>query len=145
MNLLELANRIASNAFDKKKDKAGEPYTKHLYRVRDSVDGCYGDKQKICAVLHDLLEDCPEWNYQILEQLFDKEIADTVQLLTHDNSDDYFAYVRRIKNSGNGFAITIKIADLKDNMNITRFKDTLSDKDLARLKKYHTAYSLLTN
>lgn len=141
--MLELANRIAVNAFNDKKDKAGEPYIKHLNRVRDSVDGCYADKQKICAVLHDLLEDCSEWNAQSLEQLFDKEIADTILLLTHLKAEEYFGYIRRIRNSGNGFAITIKIADLKDNMNITRFKHTLSDKDLERLKKYHTAYNML--
>jgi (p)ppGpp synthase/HD superfamily hydrolase len=142
MDKTELAKHIAFCAFSGKYDLAGMKYTDHLTRVANNFrDSCTVQ----AAYLHDLLEDCPEWNIEHLKQLFHQNVANLVELLTKKEGEDYFDYIRRIKTDYD--AVRIKMADLEDNMNILRFenKPELSDKDLQRLKKYHRAYFILTH
>lgn len=53
---------------------------------------------------------------------------------------NYFDFIQRSK--ANTIGHRVKIADLKDNMDITRLNE-LTDKDIERLKKYHQAYKML--
>ena len=62
-------------------------------------------------------------------------------LITKNNGEEYQTYVERI--SEDSVATEVKIADLCENMDITRLKK-LTDKDCERLKKYHRAYTFLT-
>ena len=136
----ELAFEIAKNAFEKKTDKGGNPYFNHLERVaRNFKDD---DFLYTIAILHDLLEDCTEWNVKSLGCLFSENIVKTIELLTRKDGQDYFDYINEIKQSS--WATKVKIQDLKDNMDITRLK-CLTDKDFKRLDKYLTAYKTLTS
>ena len=139
---------LAKFAFKDKVDKAGKPYVEHLLRVsRD----CYKGENPIpidesmvvesAAVLHDLLEDCPEWHPDALSFIFPKEVVDLVVILTKSKNEPYLdSYIKRI--SENKLTSRIKLSDLRDNMDITRLPE-ITQKDIERLVKYHTAYKIL--
>jgi (p)ppGpp synthase/HD superfamily hydrolase len=136
----ELAFQIAKIAFEEKIDKGGKPYFNHLVRVAEKFKE--DDFLYPIAMLHDLLEDCSEWNVKSLGCLFSENIVKTIELLTRKSGQDYFDYINEINQSS--WATKIKLADLKDNMDITRLK-TITDKDFERLGKYLKAYKILTS
>ena len=135
----ELAFQIAKIAFEGKIDKCGKPYFNHLVRVSEKFKE--DDFLYPIAILHDLLEDCSEWNVKSLGCLFSENIVKTIELLTRKSGQDYFDYINEINQSS--WATKIKLADLKDNMDITRLEN-ISDKDFERLNKYLKAYKILT-
>lgn len=139
MELKELAFEIAKNAFHNKTDKAGKPYFDHLERVARRFKD--DDFLYIIAILHDLLEDCTEWNEISLRHLFSENIVSTIVVLTKQKGEDYFDYIDRI--SQNSWATKVKVQDLRDNMDITRLSN-LIEKDFERLQKYLKAYNILT-
>ena len=136
----ELAFEIARNAFKNKTDKGGKPYFEHLVRVAKRFKD--DDFLYPIAILHDLIEDCPEWNETSLRCLFSENIVSTIVVLTKKDNEDYFEYIDRINQSS--WAARVKISDLKDNMDITRLK-TITEKDFERLSKYLKAYRILTS
>lgn len=136
----KIAWLIVDEAFKGKTDLAGKPYIEHIQRVAKSFSDSTGIK--IVAILHDLLEDCKEWNERVLRTFFSNDIVDAVVDLTYQKSHEtYEAYILRVQ--ANSWAKSVKIADLKDNMDITRLP-SISQNDLDRLKKYHAAYHRLT-
>lgn len=137
----ELALKIAESAFAGKTDKAGEPYINHLKRVSDCFEETHFTT-KIIALLHDILEDCPEWNEKSLRCLFSDAVVDSVVALTHKPNQTYYEYITQVLE--NGCATLVKLRDLEDNMNITRLKE-LTKEDFERLKKYHEAYHRIVN
>jgi hypothetical protein len=133
---------LASTLFKDKVDKAGKPYILHCLRVMNNVGN--DPILQIIAVLHDIAEDIVEYP---LSRLFIEldlpwEIAFPLQLLTHEEGTDYEQYIKSI--SGNKAATIVKLADLKDNSDITRLKG-LRKKDFDRLEKYHKAFVYLSN
>lgn len=139
--MIEIAEKIVEHAFRDKKDLAGKPYIDHLKRVRSNVAQLDNVYQSV-ALLHDLLEDCPEWNPEVLRCFFWNEIVEAVEVLTKDKKQDYESYIEKV--GKNRFARRVKLADLKDNMDITRLTE-LTEKDFERLKKYQKAYHYLTS
>ena len=138
MNLLEKAITIAIEAHKNQIDKTGMPYIGHIMRVMEA--GKTND-EKILGVLHDLVEDT-EWTFEQLEQEFPKHIIDALRCLTKiSDNEPYHDFIERVKN--NPLAIKVKINDLSDNMDIRRL-NSLTEKDVNRLNKYHSAYKILT-
>jgi len=135
-----LAFEIAIKAFEGKTDKAGKPYFEHLVRVAKPFRE--DDFLYPIAILHDLIEDCSEWNVKSLGCLFNDNIVKTIDLLTRKPNQDYFEYINEINQ--NSWATKVKLSDLKDNMDITRLK-SITDKDFERLSKYLKAYKILTS
>jgi len=140
MEQKELAFEIAKNAFKDKTDKGGNPYFEHCKRVAYN----FNEDQFLytIAILHDLIEDCPEWNEISLSHLFGENVVKTIVLLTRKKNQDYFDYIEKINESS--WATKVKLADLKDNMDITRL-DVMTEKDHKRLDKYLKAYKILTS
>ena len=130
---------IIEHAFRDKTDLAGQPYIDHLKRVEKRVSNKNEDI-KIIALLHDLLEDCPDWNEEVLRTFFYKEVVDAIVVLTKLKGEAYEDYIMRV--SENRYATIVKVADLQDNMTLTRLT-TIKDKDVKRLRKYLTAYHYL--
>ena len=60
--------------------------------------------------------------------------------LTHNENEDYFKYIEGIK--ANKIARAVKIADLRDNSNLSRIKNP-TDKDIKRIEKYRKAMEIL--
>lgn len=139
--MIEKAIAIAIEAFEGKTDKGGNPYVEHLWRVREKVRKYENPEIEVVAILHDLLEDCPEWNKNKLLDHFPETVVLAVECMTHKSDEIYADYIEGILL--NDIAKIVKVADLEDNMNITRLNE-LTEKDFVRLRKYHLAYKKLT-
>lgn len=137
---LGLAIAVVSEAFKHRTDKGGVPYIMHCLYVMEHTDG--DDCVKCAAVLHDLIEDIPEWTFERLIKLgFSSKTLRILRYMTHNEEDSYDVYIKLIGTDQD--AIKIKKADLKHNSCITRLKG-LRDKDFDRIKKYNKAYVYLT-
>lgn len=99
------------------------------------------EEEKICAILHDLVEDTDYTLDDLKSEGFSEEIIATLSCLTKRKNEDYFDFINRVKE--NKIAINVKLADLKDNMNLTRLQ-SLTEKDFIRLEKYVKAYNILS-
>ena len=113
----------------------------HVKFVSDQVLPL-GEEYALVGMLHDTLEDTA-MDRGTLEQLFGKTVADAVALLTHDKKVPYLDYVRQIKESGNPYAIAVKKADLRNNMDLTRLPE-VTEKDNAALLGYGVALTKYT-
>lgn len=139
--MLGKAIAIAAQAFANTKDKGGRPYILHCIYVMNSVRHL-GDLAMICAILHDLIEDCPDWSYERLtKEGFSEEVIVILQLLTHRPETSYDDYIKAI--AIHPIAKEIKKRDLEHNSKITRLKG-LRKKDIDRLEKYMRAYIYLS-
>ena len=138
--LLNKAIRIAQKAHKGQTDKFGTPYIGHVMRVMNA--GKTYD-EKIVGVLHDVLEDCPEITEEILkEEGFSDEVVFAVKCLSKIPADmDYTDFIHQVEKSS--LAVSVKLNDLQDNMNLTRFNHTMTERDMKRLNKYLAAYLYL--
>ena len=138
--LLNKAIKIAQKAHKGQTDKFGAPYIGHVMRVMNA--GKTYD-EKMVGVLHDVIEDCPEITDETLaEEGFSKEVIFAIKCLTKTPADvDYMNFIEQTERSL--LAISVKLNDLQDNMNLTRFNQTMTERDMKRLNKYLTAYLYL--
>lgn len=131
------ARAISVIAHEDAKDLAGRPYYYHLSRVADNFGrNNYG----IVAYLHDVIEDA-NWTLDRLRECgFSPEVVEAVDAITRRKGEEYMDYIDRC--ARNTVALHVKLADLADNMDIRRLPE-ITDKDVARLRKYHKAYLYL--
>ncbi|MBU8882482.1 phosphohydrolase [Kaistella sp. DKR-2] len=138
--LLNKAVKIADKAHRGQTDKFGAPYIGHVMRVMN-----YGKtyNEKIVGVLHDIIEDCPEISYEyLLKEGFPNDIVFAVECLTKNPPEqDYTEFIKQTERSP--LAVAVKLNDLRDNMDLTRFTKPMTEKDAKRLNKYLTAYLYL--
>ena len=138
--LLNKAIKIADRAHKGQTDKYGAPYIGHVMRVMN-----YGKTldEKIVGVLHDVVEDCPDYDFDYLRaEGFPEYILFAIKCVTKlDPDEDYDHFIKRTERSP--LAIAVKLNDLRDNMDLRRFNRPISEKDLKRLNKYMKAYRYL--
>lgn len=138
--MLDRAVLIAAQAHLGQKDRVGAPYILHPLRMMLRFNA---QTEMIVAVLHDVVEDNPDWNFDRLRQEgFSEEIIQAVDHLTRREQESYEEFVDRT--SQNELARRVKLADLEDNMNLTRLK-SLSGNDKKRLERYHRAWVKLSS
>ena len=137
--LYNRARSIAAEAHRGQVDKAGKDYFEHPMRVDARLTD---PKAKVVALLHDTIEDTDVTSEYLYEQGFSKEIVDAVLSVTRKEGETYMDFIHRA--SENPLGKIVKIADLEDNMDITRLPE-LKDSDFSLLKRYHKAYKYLTN
>ncbi len=138
MSTLERAIAIAAEAHAGQRDKAGQPYILHCLRVMLRVDT---PEERIAAVLHDLLEDTDWRREDLLREDFAPAAVDAIVGLTRRDGESYQAFVERA--GSNPIARRVKLADLEDNMDLSRIRDP-TEKDHARIRKYREAYRRLS-
>lgn len=126
--MLNKAIQIAVKAHEGQVDKGGNPYILHSLRVMLS---CNSEIERICAVLHDVVEDTPVTFEDIREQGFSDEIVNALDCLTRHKGESYDDFIRRVLK--NKIACSVKLADLADNMDLTRISSP-TDKDERRIK-----------
>jgi len=141
---LERAIAIAAVAHMGQVDKAGNPYVLHPLRVMLRQTSTIA---KTVAVLHDVVEDCPGWTFDRLrEEGFSEEVLEALDLVTNPPgypSHDPDAYLDKVRmTAGNPIAKAVKLADIEDNMDLSRIAKP-GRRDYARLQKYETALSML--
>lgn len=134
MSDLQRALEIAVTAHKGQTQKSGSPYVLHPLRLMFAVES---EEAKICAVMHDVVEDT-HWKLDELKaEGFSQEVMEALDCLTHQEDVDYEVYIEKI--SSNSLATEVKLADLKDNMNMRRLP-TMNASALARVEKYHKAW-----
>jgi (p)ppGpp synthase/HD superfamily hydrolase len=135
---IEKALRIARLAHEGQTDKGGNPYIQHPLAVADMCDT---ENEKIVAILHDVIEDAPDFYEQINEACFNNEIMNALSVITKNKRQSYQGYLKNLK--ANPIALKVKIADITHNMDLKRLERTPTEKDLQRQKKYIKARKYL--
>jgi (p)ppGpp synthase/HD superfamily hydrolase len=139
MSSLGKAISIAAQAHEGQVDKTGALYILHPLRVMMNMTT---EQALIVAVLHDLIEDT-DWTIEGLRQEgFGAEILDAVDCLTRRDGEEYQAFIKRVQL--NPLAVTVKIADLEDNLDVSRLTE-VTEADAKRLEKYRNALQVLVN
>lgn len=140
MTTLSKAIEIALLAHKGQKDKSGAEYILHPLRVMEKGNT---EVERICGILHDVVEDS-DWTFEMIaNEGFSEEIISALKCLTKESEDEnYDKFIERV--TKNPIAVKVKINDLLDNMNITRLK-ILEEQDLKRLNKYLKAFQKLTD
>jgi hypothetical protein len=131
--MLEKAILIATNAHQGQVDKAGKPYILHPLRLMFSRKN---ETERICAVLHDVIEDTDITLDYLRKQGFSEEVLSTLDAITRRSYESYDEFISRILN--NKIACYVKLADLCDNMDLSRIENPSQD-DYQRIEKYRKA------
>ncbi len=133
------AIHLAIGAHGEQKDRYGQPYIGHCFRVMNAGNTL---EEKMVGVLHDVLEDTKLTIGNLLFEGFSEEVVDAVHTLTKLKNEDYDHYLKRVKR--NALAMGVKLNDLIDNMDLTRL-ETITEDDVLRMQKYLDAYNELAN
>ena len=134
---IDRAIMIASIAHSGQKDKAGKPYILHPLRVMFSVET---EEQKIVAVLHDVIEDTYIQAQHLREHGFSEDIINAIESVTKKEGESRMDAAKRTKL--NIIGTVVKLADLKDNMDLSRIAIP-TEKDLLRIAKYEEVKNFL--
>lgn len=114
---LGAAIELAARAHTHQRDSAGAPYILHPLRVMAAV-GTEDMELAAIAVLHDVREDHPGCR-RAVEDLSTPRMLRALELLTHDPKVEYASYCLKLASCDD--ARRVKVADIRDNLNITRF------------------------
>jgi len=137
-DMLAQAIALAAQAHVNQVDKAGQPYILHPLRMMQRLDD---RAAQIVAVLHDVVEDSAITLADLQAAGFAPEIISAIDAITRRADEDYAQFITRLQ--GNALARQVKLADLVDNMDLTRI-GKLTPADLARVERYHLAWRQLT-
>ena len=140
MTDFEKALQLALPAHLGQTDKAGAPYILHPLRLALSLQS---EAEQVTALLHDVVEDSNTTIEDLSEAGFSAEVVEAVRCLTKiDGAPDRPGsdYLRRI--AANPLARAVKLADLCDNMDLSRLSE-LGEEDLPRIRKYMDSYRYL--
>ena len=138
--LLDHAIYIAAGAHNGQIDKGGAPYIHHVLRVMRAMRT---DEERMTAVLHDVLEDCPDWSpCRLLDEGVPVSVVKAVLALTRGEDEGYQAFIQRV--ALNPLAAAVKRADLRDNMDLSRIA-LPGRRDHLRVEKYQRALDALSS
>ena len=135
---LEQAIELAVKHHKGQYDKGGKPYILHPLRLMMSVDT---DDEKIVAVMHDLVEDTHITIAYLRSAGFSEKVLSALDCVTNRDNEDYESFIERI--AQNPLATKVKLADLEDNMDLSRIPEP-SKKDYKRIEKYKRAKTRLS-
>lgn len=137
MSYLETAIKLATKAHEGQTDKGGQPYILHPLRVMEAMET---DQERATAILHDVIEDTDTTAADLLQAGIPEPVVTAVIALTKRPGEPYEDFVARC--AGDPIARAVKVADLKDNLNLDRLPE-VTEKDLARAEKYRAALAQL--
>jgi GTP diphosphokinase / guanosine-3',5'-bis(diphosphate) 3'-diphosphatase len=127
---LEKAIEIATKVHANQTDKGGNPYIQHPLRVMNAVDTT---EEKIVAVLHDSVEDSDLTLEDLTAEGFSDRIISAIGAISKRGCEKRKDYLQRVIN--NPIALKVKIADMTDNMDISRIPNP-TEKDYERTRIY---------
>ncbi len=131
--MLDKAIRIAATAHEGQTDKAEQPYILHPLRVMFMLRK---ETEKICAVLHDVFEDTDITIEYLRKEGFSEEVLIALNALTRRENESYDDFIGRVIE--NKTACKVKLADLSDNMDLSRISNPTRE-DYNRIEKYRKA------
>lgn len=131
-NMVQLAAEMHAGQFD----KGGVPYILHPIRVMQSLGK--DDEELLCiAVGHDLLEDTACTIGDLYDKQMTERIVNGIVALTKVDGETRHQYRQKVL--ANIDAIVVKMADIKDNMDLARLKG-VREKDKQRMLDYTEFY-----
>lgn len=140
-NLIYKALEIVTTLFESDKDKGGMPYMLHILYVYKHVSTI---EEKVVALLHDVIEDKNVTSDDLLEIGFPEKIVKDVEILTRVKPIEYKDYVENIIINGSREALHVKLADVENNMDISRILNpTVEDIDRVKRRYVPTHEKLL--
>jgi GTP diphosphokinase / guanosine-3',5'-bis(diphosphate) 3'-diphosphatase len=127
---------IATNAHHGQFDKGGKPYILHPLRVMSFLKD--DDEELQCIALgHDVIEDTKVTYKDLRDEGISERVIAGIRALTKQPGQTYEEYKEGVFASVD--AMKVKLCDLRHNTDIRRLKG-VTEKDIARLAKYHTFY-----
>ena len=114
-DMTKKAMKFSYEAHKGQYDKGGIPYVFHPYHLAESMTD---EVSVTAALLHDVLEDTPFTEQDLLDEGFSEEVIRIVKLLTRDPEMPYMAYIGNLAHDP--VARKIKLADLKHNTDASR-------------------------
>lgn len=135
---LEIAKQISIEAHKGQVDKQNVDYIEHIDEVEKN---CKSMKGKIISRLHDVIEDCSDKGFTaeyLIERGIDPDLVRVVKLVTKWPGQTYDEYKEAVKSDT--LSIEVKLSDLKHNMDLTRNKVGLTEKEINRTIRYHQFY-----
>lgn len=130
-DLIYKALEIVSTLFEYDTDKGGMPYMLHIIYVYKHVNT---KEEKVIALLHDVIEDKKVTKEDLLDVGFPQDIVDDVEILTRIKPTSYEDYINNMIKKTSIRALNVKLADLENNMDLSRIKNP-TIKDFERIQK----------
>jgi (p)ppGpp synthase/HD superfamily hydrolase len=130
---LDDAIQLARRAHEGQLDKGGRPYIGHPLRVMGRLTG---NRERMVAVLHDVIEDTPVTAADLTTAGCPPDVVTAVIAISKLPGEDQNAYLTRV--AANPLALTVKRADIADNMSPDRM-GRLDAPTQARLTAKYTA------
>ena len=141
-DLIYKALELSTILFKGSVDKGGYPYVLHLLYVYSNVDT---KEEKVIALLHDVMEDKKVTKEELLDIGFPLKIVNDLAVLTRVKPMEYTDYIDNIIKNGSKEALNVKLADLENNIDLTRIKNP-SVKDYERVeRRYITSHENILN
>lgn len=111
---LEVIKEFVKNKHGNQKRKQGTPYYLHPFAVANILEKKgYDINYQIAGLFHDLLEDTETTEYELLE-LSNKNIVESVKLLTKEKNYNMADYIDKIEK--NEIAKVVKLTDRLHNL-----------------------------
>lgn len=127
---------IATNAHHGQYDKGGRPYILHPLRVMSFLKT--DDEELMCIALgHDVVEDTKVTYQDLRDAGMTERVIAGIRAMTKQPGQTLAEYKEQIFASKD--AMTVKSCDLRHNSDIRRLKG-VTEKDIARMAKYHQFY-----
>jgi guanosine-3',5'-bis(diphosphate) 3'-pyrophosphohydrolase len=127
---------IATNAHSGQFDRGGAPYILHPLKVMHYLKS--DDEELMCMALgHDVIEDTPVTYKDLRDAGISERVITGIRALTKQPGQTLDEYKVGVFASED--AMRVKMADLRHNTDIRRLKG-VTDKDIARMAKYHLFY-----
>ncbi len=136
--MLSAMLKLVVDAHDGQFDKGGQPYVLHPLKVMHYLKS--NDEELQCIALgHDVIEDTDVTYLELVEAGMSKRVIDGIRDMTKQRGETYEEYKAKVKS--NFDSVRVKMADLRHNSDIRRLKgNTVTEKDVARMVKYHNFY-----
>jgi (p)ppGpp synthase/HD superfamily hydrolase len=94
------------------------------------------DNERICGVLHDVIEDTDITLERLQNEGFSPAVLAALDCLTKRDGESYDDFINRVLK--NELACRVKLADLADNMDLSRIAAP-AEMDFQRIEKYKKA------
>ncbi|WP_174545631.1 HD domain-containing protein [Nocardiopsis dassonvillei] len=137
---LEAATKLAARAHAGQADKAGHPYTEHVFAVRDLL-APHGEHAQMAGVLHDTLEDTDLTADDLRAYGCPEEVVRAVEAVTKQPGESYEDAVRRA--AADPLGRLVKLADNAHNSDERRLALLPEEKAVRLRAKYAKARALL--
>ena len=127
---------IVTNGHAGQFDRGGNPYILHPFKVMHYLKS--EDEELMCMALgHDVIEDTSVTYKDLRDAGISERVITGIRALTKVPGETYDEYKEKVFACED--AMRVKMADLRHNTDIRRLKG-VTEKDIARMAKYHTFF-----